>query len=292
MKGRHTLRVQTQAQPDVQPIVSEYEFLVEQMRQGVWRLDATGLIIEVNRHMARWLGGKPTDIVGRNVADFLAHDVDMIRDEMFETEFRTIDGISRVGVVSSRALRHEGGMLLGALQVVTDVTSNRAMQSRLVSEIQKMARLAGEDPLTGLPNRRAFDLVLQDSVASAAREPFGLLMLDLNDFKPINDQYGHQVGDVALTTFAKKLEYLLRDTDFVARIGGDEFAIIFSNAEKPACEQAVIRLDEGLRFDFEHLGGKTAMSCAIGMAHSSDGAEMIVERADAEMYSRKRKLGV
>ena len=116
MKGRDSLRVHAPSQPADQQVVSEYEFLVEQMRQGVWRLDATGKVIEANGAACKWLGVGIEELVGQNVSKFLSMDVNMIRDEVFEAEFVTRDGVRRVAVVSSRTLRHESGMLLGALQ--------------------------------------------------------------------------------------------------------------------------------------------------------------------------------
>jgi predicted signal transduction protein with EAL and GGDEF domain len=184
----------------VDQVVSEYEFLVEQMRQAVWRLDATGKVIEANSAACRWLETPIDQLVGRNVSEFLVNQVDMVRDETFEAEFKTLTGISRAAVVSSRVLRHSGGVPLGALQVVTDVTASRAIENRLVQEIQKMARMAGEDPLTELPNRRAFDIVLESAVAGATKEPFAVLLIDLNDFKPINDALGHEARGSAETS--------------------------------------------------------------------------------------------
>lgn len=290
MKGRDSLHVYAPSQPEVQQVVSEYEFLVEQMRQGVWRLDATGKVIEANGAACKWLGVSAEELVGQNVSKFLSMDVDMVRDEVFEAEFVTLDGLRRVAVVSSRVLRHESGMLLGALQVVTDVTANRAIETRLVREIQKMARMAGEDPLTGLPNRRAFDIMLQNAQAGATSEPFALMLIDLNDFKQINDSYGHSVGDQALVAFAAKLEDLTRDSDFLARIGGDEFIVVLANADRKAAERAAERFSDELDFVIDADGAVVRLWCSVGLAHSADGSETVLERADAAMYEVKRLL--
>ena len=287
MKGRPHA-VQAPADRPEQ-IVSEYEFLVEQMRQAVWRLDATGKVIEANGAACRWLETPVEGLVGRNVREFLAHETDMLRDETFETEFRTSSGLARVAVVSSRVLRHTDGMALGALQVVSDVTASRAIESRLVQEIQRMARMAGEDPLTGLPNRRAFDMVLESAVAGATKEPFAVLLIDLNDFKPINDAFGHEVGDEALRDFGRRLDTLTRDTDFVARIGGDEFAVVLANADRTAAAKAAERFRQGLDFAFEHEGKVMRVWASVGMAHSSDGAETVMARADLRMYEGKKR---
>jgi diguanylate cyclase (GGDEF)-like protein len=227
-------------------------------------------------------------IVGKNARDFLANDIDLLRDETFETEFRTTTGVRRVALVSSRVLRHQDGMPLGALQVITDVTANRAIEHRLVQEIQKMARMAGEDPLTGLPNRRAFDMVLDDAIANARSQPFAVLLIDLNDFKPINDRYGHETGDDALRAFGDRLETLVRESDFVARLGGDEFAVVLTNADRASAEKAASRFREGLDFDWDGPDTTLRLWASVGLAHSADGAESVMARADAKMYEGKR----
>jgi diguanylate cyclase (GGDEF)-like protein len=270
-------------------IVSEYEFLVEQMRQAVWRLDSAGKVIEANTAACTWLEAPIEQLVGRNVSEFLVNQVDMVRDETFEAEFKTLTGISRAAVVSSRVLRQPGGVPLGALQVVTDVTASRAIENRLVQEIQKMARMAGEDPLTGLPNRRAFDIVLESAVSGATKEPFAVMLIDLNDFKPINDAFGHEVGDAAIKAFGKRLDELTRDADFVARIGGDEFAVVLTNANRAAAERAARRFSENLDFEFEAGGKRLRLWGSVGLAHSADGADTVFARADIKMYESKKR---
>lgn len=274
---------------ELDQIVSEYEFLVGQMRQAVWRLDATGKVIEANPATCRWLEVDIDQLVGKPARSFLAQDVDLVRDQTFEAEFVTGTGVRRVAVVSSRVLLHPSGIVLGALQVITDVTANRAIEHRLVQEIQKMARMAGEDPLTKLPNRRAFDIVLENVVANATSEPFALLLIDLNDFKPINDLYGHEAGDAALRAFAAKLDSLVRDADFVARIGGDEFAVVLTNTDRVSAEKAIARFNKGLDFTWSHDGQPLRLWASVGLAHSADGAESAITRADAKMYDNKKR---
>ena len=288
MKGDGPRRV-TAPLLKVEQIVSEYEFLVEQMRQAVWRLDASGKVIEANSAACTWLESPMEGLVGRNVAEFLVYSVDMLRDEVFETEFRTATGLTRVAVVSSRVLRHSDGVPLGALQVVTDVTANRAIEKRLVQEIQKMARMAGEDTLTQLPNRRAFDIVLENAIAGATSEPFAVLVIDLNEFKQINDVHGHAGGDAALVAFGARLSELTRDSDFVARVGGDEFAVVLLNSDRSSAEKAAERFRESLDF-VSWIGGESVrLWASVGLAHSADGAESALARADVKMYEDKKR---
>ncbi len=102
-------------------------------------------------------------------------------------------------------------------------------------ELDLLAHDAGHDPLTGLLNRRAYELALTEAVARGRRYgwPFALVMVDLDDFKAVNDLYGHAAGDAALRVIGTEIRALLRRGDVAARLGGDEFALIISNAASP-----------------------------------------------------------
>jgi diguanylate cyclase (GGDEF)-like protein len=115
-----------------------------------------------------------------------------------------------------------------------------AVKRRLVDAEARQRQFANLDSLTGIANRRAFDSALRRELAARAepnggrrdedREPFALLVIDLDDFKAINDDYGHQVGDAVLCDVAERARSVLRSTDTLARIGGDEFAVIAPGA--------------------------------------------------------------
>lgn len=102
-------------------------------------------------------------------------------------------------------------------------------------EMDLLAHDAGHDPLTGLLNRRAYELALTEAVARGRRYgwPFALVMVDLDDFKAVNDLYGHATGDAALRVIGSEVRGLLRRGDVAARLGGDEFALIIANAASP-----------------------------------------------------------
>src|SRR5262249_19110122 len=107
------------------------------------------------------------------------------------------------------------------------------IEARVRAELHAHS-LARHDPLTGLANRRFFEEVLGERLEALDRDDMAaVVLLDLNGFKPINDTYGHAVGDEALRTFAARISALLRPGSFLARLGGDEFAIIVPHLSSP-----------------------------------------------------------
>src|SRR5215210_3256250 len=122
------------------------------------------------------------------------------------------------------------------------------MQERMAAERAQFEALAHEDPLTGLPNKRAFDARLDMELRRAAREyyPVALVALDLDLFKQLNDTWGHPVGDDALVKLAQHLDAELRAGDICGRVGGDEFLLALVRADAHSAERVLGRLRRAL----------------------------------------------
>jgi PAS domain S-box-containing protein len=122
--------------------------------------------------------------------------------------------------------------------VVRDIQQRKAAEEQLQSALSRLERLAMYDPLTGIPNRRAFLDTLEHRLSSDGANHHAVLLVDLDDFKPVNDRYGHAVGDDVLTGFARRLENVRAtilpsppsQSWLVARLGGDEFAVLLNSA--------------------------------------------------------------
>ena len=159
-------------------------------------------------------------------------------------------------------------------------------------------RQAHTDSLTGLPNRRALDERLENEIlrASRYRHPFTLGMLDLNGFKHINDTYGHPAGDEALKQIVGRLRTSLRDTDFLARYGGDEFAILMPETELETAEAIMSRLAEAVSGSHVTLPGaeQHMITISIGLAmypvHAISAPALMIA-ADQALYQSKAALG-
>ena len=154
---------------------------------------------------------------------------------------------------------------------------------------------ASHDALTGLLNRRAFSELFSDALAESARtdQPLAVLMLDLDGFKEVNDNYGHHCGDELLTEVGRRLRAGVRDGDFIARMGGDEFAVVLTNDGEDAAAHAVAaRLKATLERPV-HLGTHTvsveaSMGVALTAEHGHDSDDLL-QGADLAMYEAKRR---
>jgi diguanylate cyclase (GGDEF)-like protein len=170
-------------------------------------------------------------------------------------------------------------------RLAAELTDMRAHASLLES-------LALEDPLTGLLNRRGFFRDLARAVAYRARydTPVGLLLADLDGFKAINDELGHEAGDRALVHVARLLRSNVRASDSVGRLGGDEFGIILWQVDDASARQKAVFLEAMVASSPLSLGGaSTTVASSIGttMLAAGDTAEEALSRADRAMYARK-----
>ena len=157
--------------------------------------------------------------------------------------------------------------------------------------------LATHDSLTGLPNRALFYDRLAQAAASARRygTTLAILFVDLDGFKGVNDELGHEAGDGFLREVARRLAGLVRKSDTVARIGGDEFTVILSQIGKPEDAARVARnMLERLAVPIRVSGGERTLHASIGLSiHPGDGerADTLVRNADTAMYAAKRAGG-
>ncbi|MGD9810575.1 MAG: GGDEF domain-containing protein [Sphingobium sp.] len=158
----------------------------------------------------------------------------------------------------------------------------------------ELERVAVRDTLTPLYNRRYFLTAINERLVRAKRYSFkaALLFIDVNRMKYINDAYGHGAGDFALIHVAQIVQAHIRATDVAARIGGDEFAVILEEVDNAQAEAKAAELDAVLR-ETRCAYGDTdlPLSASIGltMLHPNDTDDALIERADADMYARKRE---
>jgi diguanylate cyclase (GGDEF)-like protein len=177
-------------------------------------------------------------------------------------------------------------------ELISEISALRGKVAQLQERIEQLDLLAHEDSLVELPNRRGFMRALERMIDRVRRykEKVALLFVDVDGLKLINDTLGHQAGDQALGQIARLLVSGVRKSDLVARIGGDEFAIILGYADEESARETANRLVNLIAAsDFEHDGEVLPLSVAIGAAaiQEDDTPDTALARADHEMYRRK-----
>jgi diguanylate cyclase (GGDEF)-like protein len=184
-----------------------------------------------------------------------------------------------------------------------ELESLRCTNARLLRELAELRareaeaqRLADRDGLTGLYNRRRMLELLKSAIAEAQQQwnCVGLLFIDLNGFKAINDEYGHAAGDKILSTVATRIAARVRTGDIVCRYGGDEFVVILPSVpDGGAVSRVADTIRERVALPYWIEGNEQHLTAAIGESmypHDGDSAEVLLHRADQAMYRLKTRL--
>jgi two-component system, cell cycle response regulator len=179
---------------------------------------------------------------------------------------------------------------LGVGRRIVDLHRQIEAKNRLLEE------LALTDALTGLPNRRAVEIWAARQLDGAARHhfPFWVVMADLDCFKSVNDTYGHDAGDAVLRKFAEVLKANTRSSNICARIGGEEFLLVLTHADKENVEVAIGRIREQFEAQRFRFGGRSlGVTASFGISgfqgRNAPGFKLLVSQADRALYSAKHK---
>lgn len=203
-------------------------------------------------------------------------------------------GDTVVGVMNLSRLT-VGGFSQSELRLLSLLSDQAAVAISNASLHQMISRQAYSDTLTGLPNRRALDERLEEEVLSARRNSysFAVIMMDLDGFKDVNDTYGHSTGDNVLRTVFNQMARGVRNTDFLARYGGDELTLILSQTEMSSAQIVSEKILEGMRNikytlpDGRRLKLGISGGIAIYPVHARNGADLL-RAADAALYHAKK----
>lgn len=248
---------------------------------GLFTLDESGKLLSANSAARRLLGLTAqirtlAEVIGPSAKDVL----NALHDRKAKQIIVTIesDGCQRAVELSVNAVPANG--IRTGVATVRDVTNQQV-------QLAELSRLATEDPLTGLMNRRAFERLLTD--ASAHGTQFALLVCDLDGFKQINDSLGHLAGDALLCVVARRLLKHAGGNAIVSRLGGDEFAIFIPETHAAVLEDVGKRLVKAVARPI-HLSGKpvtvgVSIGIAVGPAHGT--IHHLIQSADAAMYRAK-----
>jgi diguanylate cyclase (GGDEF)-like protein/PAS domain S-box-containing protein len=262
-------------------------------------MDGDGTILEANAAAAELISlplenlrGTPLHTLFNDSADAVLLREQLDARRLFheiEVRLRRRDGTDRWCLISAAARSDEQGRILGYQAIARDVTDRKRAEERLLHR-------AFHDPLTDLPNRALFMDRLRLALARCKRQSSrrcAVLFLDLDRFKSINDSYGHTVGDELLVRVAHSLAAAVRSDDTVARIGGDEFAILLETVDTDLYPgRAADRILQTLQQPFQIEGRRVHTSASIGIAFPESLEQPpsdILRNADIAMYRAKAK---
>ena len=279
---------------DLRPIARDTVF--EQMRDAVLVTDDQGIVVDHNTSAGRIFPALEKSPGMRDIRG-LAPDSAALAEAMARTGTDSVvalklpDGERRYALHHS-SLTDRSGQNLGTAHVFMDISERLDLEERLTI-------LAATDELTGIANRRHFFETARTELERAERygRPFGVAILDLDDFKAINDNHGHQAGDEALCLAARLCSQALRNVDIMGRLGGDEFAFAFPECEEEGAREAAERLARIVSAaSFNYGETPIRLSASVGFAGSSTqpmpDLDTLLKLADERMYANKgRKAG-
>jgi diguanylate cyclase (GGDEF)-like protein/PAS domain S-box-containing protein len=263
---------------------------------------SAGVFLEVNESYCQMSGRTREELIGRDSKHFtypedigiseevnkriVSGDTDQVR---YSKRFLHKNGRIVMAEVSICSARDENGKTLYFISSVRDITEERALASQLSYQ-------ALHDPLTGLANRALFDdrLVQAKSRVERHNELGAVLLLDLDDFKGVNDVFGHLIGDQLLVSIAKRFEKVTRTSDTICRFGGDEFLYLAEGLTSPdeaekIAGRLLTALDEPFTFDDVHLEQHASVGIVVWDSKSTNTNVELIQNADASMYEAKRR---
>lgn len=271
--------------------------IVHTAEEGIWEINAAAVTTFVNPKMAQMMGYTIEEMLNQPLTAFMDEEGHVLLErniarreqgiaERHEFKFLRKDGAELWTTMATNPIFDGQGGYIGALALVTDITE-RKQSADLVW------RQANYDDLTKLPNRHMFmDRLAQETKKADRRSGYlGLLFIDLDHFKEVNDRMGHAAGDTLLVEAARRIGACVRSTDTLARLGGDEFTVILSGLDNAdSVERIAQAIITSLSRPFELAAGAAYISASIGIAiYPPDGCNIaqLLEHADQAMYAAK-----
>jgi diguanylate cyclase (GGDEF)-like protein/PAS domain S-box-containing protein len=279
--------------------------LINGMHEILFELDPDGDISFLNPAWEKITGYAINESLGRRFAGFLpAPDTAVLfaperlpelREHHGEIALRAASGKTLWLHLDADAQRDASSKFTGVIGTLGDITESIELNRQLVRYQEDLYHLSITDPLTGLYNRRHFDtqleVILSDHLPQ--EQPVCLLMINVDGFKFINDTYGHPAGDEALRAMAQLLGRLARDRDYLARLSGDEFAMILRGTDLDEATRIARRVHDRVNDTRVSLPvGQVQLQCSIGVASApahGRSAQELVSTADMALYQAKRR---
>ena len=267
--------------------------------EGILWVDPRGVILLANPAMETLSGYSPQELTGKNVDIFLPDHLRLHHAELMRSHFMQPD-LKAMGLMDLTLMRRDGQILpvdiaLGhwndegtpyAIVYIRDITERKQFENSLKHQ-------ATHDELTGLPNRWLFRLQLDQALARAARAclQVAVVFIDLDHFKNVNDSFGHSAGDSLLVQAGERMQRVLRENDTLARMGGDEFAVLLPDLITPNDAIGVAnKLLATLKSTYVLKGNEVHSGASVGLAFyptDAQASETLLRYADMAMYQAK-----
>ncbi len=285
-----------------------WEYIVPLCPDGIIGVDQKGIVVVFNKAAEKLIGYSMDEVIGKLHITQIYHPETLARHikkliyssehggagvlEGFEVDVATKQGLT-VPIRLSATLIHKDGREIGSVGFFHDLTLKKEMEARLLE-------LSITDGLTGLFNHRHFYCVLSKELERAHRysRPFSLIVMDLDNFKQCNDQFGHIEGDNILRIVGDTAKELLRTTDSAFRYGGDEFVIVLPETILESASTVAEKFREAFkskcpyRICSKKAGAfKATLSLGVAQAGPGEDAESLMKRADMAMYEAKKSGG-
>lgn len=281
--------------------------LIEESIDAVLVIDESGAIRYMNVAMQALSGYPPGEAIGEPLAGLLPESYGHQQPGSVASFLEGIHGANLLGSARELVIRHRtGGMIpveikaldLGVVETVryfgafmTDLRPRREAEAKNAALLGQLERQAMSDALTGLPNRRAFETEAARMVARARRNASAITVgvADIDHFKKVNDQHGHQTGDEVLSAVSAVIAQASRSSDFVARIGGEEFGLLFPDAMPDTARAVAERMRRAVE-DFPVMtsqGVQVRVTISIGLAPFEGSLTDALSHADTALYAAK-----
>ncbi len=283
------------------------ESIFDELPDVIVFTDATRTIVRVNPSARKVFGYEPNELIGQKSAILYETKVEFLRQgrlrynlkncdnpSIHMTDYRRKDGSIFPGETIGGPIRDSGGVTIGFLSIIRDVSARVEAERNLQAAQRKLEQLALTDELTGIANRRHFMSVAHYRFAQATRyfQPLSLIVIDIDHFKQINDSYGHEAGDRVLKALCEACRPMIRKDDLLGRIGGEEFGLVLPNVDQRAALSLGRRLNALFR-DITIGYGEASLtftaSLGIATLNMADGDfGVLLRRADRALYSAKQ----
>ena len=265
----------------------------------VYYKDKEGTYLGCNRFFEKFVGEKRENIIGKNVFAFFeetsanifnASDLELLEEpgiQIYETSFQRADGTTTYAKFEKSTFMDENGEVAGLIGAIIDISKEKKLEARL-------KRLASYDDLTGIYNRREGRKRLKSLCKDAVRKsrPLSVMLIDLDNFKFINDTYGHDTGDLILKNAADCFTECSRENDVVCRYGGEEFLVVLPETSKEDAINIANRFREALSASSLQMTSAESLSVTASFGISEldldfTDRELMLKQADMALYRAK-----